>query len=149
MHSISPARAHRGPTGARPMTRDRALLLLRIVSGGVFVAFGLGKFINHSSELASFEAYGLPAPGVFVVLIGVIELVGGMLVLAGIRTRPAALVLAGDMVGAIVVSGVAKGEIISLTLAPAELVAMLVLLWAGPGAYSLSPSPSARDRAAK
>ena len=45
------------------------------------------------------------------------------------------------MVGAIVVSGVAKGELISLTLAPAELVAMLLLLWTGPGAHSLSPSP--------
>jgi hypothetical protein len=41
------------------------------------------------------------------------------------------------MVGAIIVSGIAKGELISLTLAPAELVAMLVLLWYGPGAHSL------------
>jgi hypothetical protein len=47
------------------------------------------------------------------------------------------------MVGAIVVSGIARGEMISLTLAPAELVAMLVLLWTGPGAYSLRTSPSA------
>ena len=49
----------------------------------------------------------------------------------------AALVLAGDMVGAIIVSGIAKGEIVSLTLAPAELAAMLIVLWAGPGAYRL------------
>jgi hypothetical protein len=42
------------------------------------------------------------------------------------------------MVGAIIVSGIAKGELISVTLAPAELVAMLVLLWYGPGAHSLS-----------
>jgi hypothetical protein len=46
--------------------------------------------------------------------------------------------LAGNMVGAIIVSGIAKGELISLTLAPAELVAMLVLLRYGPGAKSLS-----------
>jgi uncharacterized membrane protein YphA (DoxX/SURF4 family) len=70
----------------------------------------------------------------------VIELVGGLLVMTGALTRPAALVLAGDMIGAIVVSGIAKGELISLTLAPAELVAMLVLLYTGPGRLSVRPT---------
>jgi putative oxidoreductase len=101
------------------------------VSGGVFVAFGIGKFVNHGSELASFRSYGLPAPEVFVVVIGVIELVGGLLLIAGRFVRPAAIVLAADMVGAIVVSGIGKGELISLTLAPAELIAMLALVLAG------------------
>ena len=117
------------------MSRDRVLLVLRLVSGGVFVIFGAGKFVNNASELASFKTYGLPAPDAFVIVIGVVELVGGGRVIAGVLTRPAALVLAGDMVGAIVVSGIAKGELISLTLAPAELVAMLVLLSMGPGRY--------------
>jgi putative oxidoreductase len=123
------------------MTRDRALLLLRLLSGGVFVAFGAGKFVNHGSELASFQAYGLPAAAVFVLAIGVIELIGGLLLIAGTFTRPAAIVLAGDMVGAIVVSGIGRGEMVSLTLAPAQLLAMLILLWTGPGAYSLRPAP--------
>ncbi|MBV9916718.1 MAG: DoxX family protein [Solirubrobacterales bacterium] len=123
------------------MRRDRLLLLLRLASGGVFIAFGVGKFVNHASELASFRSYGLPAPDVVVIAIGAIELIGGLLLVAGALTRPAALVLAGDMVGAIVVSGLAKGELISLTLAPAELVAMLVLLWTGPGALALRPAP--------
>ena len=46
------------------------------------------------------------------------------------------------MIGAIVVSGIANGELVSVTLAPAELVAMLVLLWTGPGGYAIRPSPS-------
>ena len=117
------------------MIRDRVLLVLRLLSGGVFVVFGIGKFVNHGSELASFKTYGLPAAEAFVVVIGLIELVGGLLLMTGVLTRPAALVLAGDMIGAIVVSGLAKGELISLTLAPAELVAMLVLLRMGPGRY--------------
>lgn len=65
--------------------------------------------------------------------------------MTGVLTRPAALVLAGDMIGAIVVSGIAKGEMISLTLAPAELVVMLVVLWTGPGTRSVRPSPPASD----
>jgi putative oxidoreductase len=104
----------------RASPTDRALLVLRVLSGGVFVVFGAGKFVNHASELASFKTYGLPAPAVFVVAIGLIEVVGGLLLIMGMLTRPAALVLAGDMLGAIIVSGVGKGELISLTLAPAE-----------------------------
>jgi uncharacterized membrane protein YphA (DoxX/SURF4 family) len=114
------------------LSRDRVLTVLRLLSGGVFVVFGAGKFVNHSSELASFRTYGLPAPEVFVVVIGVIELVGGALLIANRFVKPAALVLAADMVGAIIVSGIARGEIVSLTIAPAELVAMVVLLWAAP-----------------
>ena len=124
------------------MSRHRLLLVLRLLSGGVFVVFGIGKFVNHASELASFKTYGLPAPEAFVVMIGLIELVGGLLVMTGILTRLAALVLAADMIGAILVSGIAKGELISLTIAPAELVAMVVLLWTGPGTRSVSSSRS-------
>ncbi len=128
------------------MTRERALLALRLLAGGVFVIFGLGKFVNHASELASFRAYGLPAPEVFVIAIGVIELIGGVLLIAGLLVRPAALVLAGDMIGAIIVSGIARGEIVSLTLAPAELIAMVVLLWQGPGRHTLGGHPDRSRR---
>jgi putative oxidoreductase len=121
-----------------------ALLVLRLFAGGVFVVFGIGKFVDHASETASFDAYGLPAPSTFVVVVGLIEVFGGLLLIAGVLTRPAALVLAGNMVGAIIVSGIAKGELISLTLAPAELVAMLVLLWSGGGAHSLGNELSRR-----
>ena len=121
------------------MRTDRVLLVLRLISGGVFVVFGFGKFVNHGSELASFKTYGLPAPQAFVFMIGLVETVGGLLLMTGVLTRPAALVLAGDMIGAILVSGLAKGELISLTLAPAELVAMVVLLWKGPGRYVTDP----------
>jgi putative oxidoreductase len=117
------------------------LFVLRFASGGVFVVFGAGKFVDHASELASFRSYGLPAPNAFVLAIGVVELIGGLLLIAGILTRPAALVLAGDMVGAIVVSGIGKRELVSLTLAPAELLVMLVLLWTGSGAWAARPSP--------
>jgi putative oxidoreductase len=119
------------------MRRDRTLFLVRVASGGVFVAFGAGKFVNHASELASFEAYGLPAPALLVLVIGVVEVVGGVLLIAGLYTKPAALVLAGDMVVAIIVSGIAKGEVVSLTLAPAELAAMAVVLSLGTGAYRI------------
>jgi uncharacterized membrane protein YphA (DoxX/SURF4 family) len=103
---------------------------VRWVAAVVFVVFGAGKFVNHASELASFRHYGLPGPDAFVYLIGVIEIVGGMLLLlaSGALVRLAALALAGDMVGAIVVSGIGQGEGLSLTLAPALLVAMIFVV---------------------
>lgn len=126
------------------MTRARALLALRVISGGVFVVFGVGKFVNHAAELASFKSYGLPVPGLFVIAIGVIELVGGALLIFGRFLRSTALVLAGDMVGAIIISGVANGEIISLTVAPALLIAMIVQLWAELAPAGLSGRPDLR-----
>ncbi len=111
-----------------------AIGLLRLLAGAIFVAFGIGKFTSHASELASFRGYGLPAPDAFVYLVGTIELVGGLLLLAGVATQPASAVLAANMVGAIVVSGLGRGERISLTLAPALFVVMLLVLWRGPGA---------------
>jgi putative oxidoreductase len=137
-----------GSMSARPRQRAPALpvaaALVRLAAGAVFIAFGVGKFTSHASELDSFRSYGLPFPDAFVYLIGVVEIVGGLLLLAGLRARPAAAVLALNMVGAIVVSGIGRGERISLTLAPALLVAMLFLLWRGPGALTLCP---ARPRA--
>ena len=95
----------------------------------VFVVFGAAKFLNHGSELASFRRYALPAPAVWVYGIGVLELVGGLLLAAGRLIRFAAIALAADMVGAIVVSGIGRGEALSLTLAPALLIAMTFLIW--------------------
>jgi putative oxidoreductase len=119
------------------MSRPLMLLALRLAAGGVFVVFGVGKFVNHGSELTSFHAYGFPAAGLFVYAIGAVELVGGLLLIVGLATRPAALVLAGDMIGAIVVSGIGLGELVSLTLAPAELAACLFIAWNGPGMRAL------------
>jgi putative oxidoreductase len=104
------------------------LAFARIAAGVVFVVFGIGKFSQHATEVDSFRTYGLPSPDAFVYLIGVLEIGGGLLLIAGLLTRLAALALAGDMVGAIAVSGIKEGEVISLTLAPALLVVMVVLL---------------------
>ena len=111
------------------MAPGRILVLLRIAAGVVFVVFGVGKFSAHEAEVDSFESYGLPAPDAFVYAIGVLEVVGGLLLVAGVLVWLAALALAGNMVGAIAVSGIGEGEVLpSLTLAPALLAVMVALL---------------------
>jgi uncharacterized membrane protein YphA (DoxX/SURF4 family) len=111
--------------------------LVRLAAAAVLIPFGVGKFTAHASEVDSFRNYGLPAPDAFVYLIGVLEVGCGALLLAGALTRLAALVMAGDMIGAIAVSGIEEGEVVpSLTLAPALLAGMLFLLIIGPGSRS-------------
>jgi putative oxidoreductase len=105
-----------------------ALTLIRIAAGIVFIAFGTGKFVDHEYEVDSFRSYGLPDPDLFVYLVGVLEVVGGALLILRRLVPIAAAALACDMIGAIVVSGILEGETVSLTLAPALLLAMLVLL---------------------
>jgi uncharacterized membrane protein YphA (DoxX/SURF4 family) len=121
----------RPSTDGRSPSARRWAVATRWSAAAVFVAFGAGKFINHASELDSFRQYALPAPDVFVYLIGALEISGGLLLASGRLVRLAALALAADTVGAIVVSGIGHGEDISLTLAPALLLAMIFLIWKG------------------
>ena len=100
----------------------------RLVPAGVFLVFGADEFVNHGRNARSFALYGLPRPSAFSYAIGSLEIVGAVALLSGIALLPAAVALAGDMVGAIVVSGIALGELVSLTLAPAMLIAMLALI---------------------
>jgi putative oxidoreductase len=110
---------------------------VRCVAAIVFLIFGVSKFVNHAAELASFRHYPVPAPGTLVYAVGVIEICGGLLLAIGLLTRLTALALAADMLGAIAVSGLARWELVSLTLAPMLLAAMIILIRFGAGDWSL------------
>lgn len=122
---------------SRPGIPALGALAARLCAGGIFLGFGMGKFTRHSAEAHSFDRYGLPFPDTFTYLIGVVEVGGGLLLIAGLLVRPAALMLAGNMVGAISTAGVKEGGAVNLGLAPVLLVTMLFLLWAGPGRLAL------------
>ena len=132
-------------TGTRtPPPAGRWAALTRWAAGIIFLVFGIAKFSDHAAELASFRHYPLPAPGFVVYLVGVVEIAGGLLLAAGLVTRLAAVALAGDMIGAVVVSGLARWEVISLTLAPMLLVAMIILIRSGGGRWSVDNRIAAR-----
>jgi putative oxidoreductase len=104
---------------------------VRLLAGLVFAISGTPKFFAHGWEAGHFRTYGLPLPDAFVYLIGTIEILGGLALIAGIAVRPVALLLGAVMVGAIVTSGIGQGEWIpSLTLAPLLLVASVYLVFA-------------------
>ncbi len=76
--------------------KDWIATLVRIVTGILFVTFSLGKFVDHTQESADFDRYGIPFPEVTTYLVGTLEMVCGVLLLLGLLTRPAALLLAAQ-----------------------------------------------------
>jgi uncharacterized membrane protein YphA (DoxX/SURF4 family) len=79
-----------------------ATVLIRIAVGIVFASEGIQKFIFADALGAGrFAKIGIPAPELMGPFIGTVELGCGLLVLAGLATRLAALPLVADMVVAI------------------------------------------------
>ena len=73
---------------------DAAALLGRVLLSVLFIWSGWGKLMAAAATQAYFGKIGLPVPEAAYALTVCVELGGGLLVLAGLFTRPAALVLA-------------------------------------------------------
>jgi uncharacterized membrane protein YphA (DoxX/SURF4 family) len=71
-----------------------ATVLVRLMVGAVFLSEGIQKFL-FPAELGAgrFAKIGIPAPDVMGPFVGGVEIVCGGLVLLGLLTRPAALIL--------------------------------------------------------
>lgn len=117
-----------------------ALLVLRIALGIIFLTHGYPKLAHlrgNAQMQGFFVEHGLPA--YFLYVAGVIEVFGGALLLAGLFTRPAALLLALEMCVAIVKVHMAHGYLavhdyeFPMSLA----AACFVLATVGPGFISL------------
>lgn len=121
----------------RPGAIGWAAAVARLAAGVIVLVAGIGKFADHASEAAAFDDFGLPSPSAFAYAIGVVEISGGLLLLLGLAVRPAALMLAGNYLGAIATAGRTVGGPVHLVLAPILLATMLALLWAGAGSWSL------------
>ena len=111
--------------------------LVALAAGGIFVAFGVGHFANHGSEVAAFRGYQVPFATLAVWAVGVVELSGGAALLLGLFVRPAAAALGVDLMGVLATAGRVEGGFVNLGLASLLLAAMVFLVWAGPGALTI------------
>ena len=84
-----------------PSFPSAGLLSLRIVVGITFLVHGLHKLADLSGAERLFTSYSIPAPGVMALFVGIVETEGGLLLIAGLATRLAGAVLAGDMLVAL------------------------------------------------
>jgi len=112
-----------------------SLLVLRLALALIFVYHGYPK-LNHPTEQMRefFTSHGFPP--YFVGLAGIIECFGALLLSVGLFTRPAALVLVGEMAVAIAkvhsVHGIMSVKDYEFPLAVAAGCFTLATLGAGP-----------------
>jgi putative oxidoreductase len=116
--------------------QPRILGLLRIVTGFLFIAHGTQKLFGFppSDRPMNIQLGTMPGIG------GLLELVGGALILVGLFTRPTAFILAGEMAVAYFLMHakngfwpiVNKGELAAL-----YCFVFLYFVFAGAGSFSL------------
>jgi putative oxidoreductase len=111
-----------------------ALAVLRIVTALLFVEHGTQKLLNFP---ASDHAGSLPA---LILLAGILEAGGGLLVLFGLLTRPVALVLGGEMAVAYFMAHFPRNFFPANNGGDAAVLycfVFLYLVFAGPGLLAL------------
>jgi putative oxidoreductase len=112
------------------------LAVLRVVAGLLFLAHGMVKLFGFppGASPGAQPVFSLLGAG------GVIELVGGALIVLGLLTRPAALVLCGEMAVAYFMFHAPKSPFPIANGGDASILYCFIFLYlvaAGPGAWSL------------
>ncbi len=125
--------------------RPRALGLLRVTTAYMFVMHGTAKLFGfpHVPMFDKLQIMSLSG------VAGILEVVGGVLVLLGLFTRPAAFILSGEMAFAYFIGHASQGWVLAPMMNRGESAALfcfifLYLAVAGPGAWSLDALRSRR-----
>ena len=121
----------------------RALAALRIVAGYLFLQHGSAKLFGfpHVEMFDHLSIWSLLG------VAGVIELVGGTLLIVGLFTRAVAFVLSGEMAVAYFIAHAAQGNVLLPILNEGEAAVLycfvfLFLAVAGAGAWSVDAARS-------
>jgi putative oxidoreductase len=72
---------------------DVILLLGRLALGAIFVKSGMQKLMALGAFAASLAGRGIPQSEMWAVVGALVECIGGILIVTGFRTRPAALLM--------------------------------------------------------
>lgn len=138
------------PTGGwlvRTIHLDSAIALLRVWLGAMGIVHGYGKVFGGMAKFTGGVAtMGFPAPDVFAWSAGLTELVGGVLLIVGLGTRPIALLMAATMAVAGFIRH-ADDPFKNKELALTYLVLSIVVFLLGPGRYALDALVAPRRRA--
>ena len=116
------------------------ILVGRILISILFILAGFGKLTAIGGTAGYFGSLGLPLPTVTAVVVGLVELLGGLAILVGFQTRIAALVIALFTVGATLVAHLDFADGMQVLMLQKNLAitgGLLVLAAAGAGALSI------------
>ncbi len=114
----------------------RVLSILRIVIGALYLQHGSAKFL-HTPHVAALDNVQLMSLGGSA---GVLELVGGFLLMIGLFTRPVAFLLSGEMAFAYFIAHAPHGAVPILNGGELAVVYCFVFLYfafAGGGPWSV------------
>ena len=141
----------------RQLRTSKAILLIRILVGWVFLSEGIQKLLFPAAlGVGRFEKIGIPAPQFLAPFVGAVEIVCGILLLLGLITRLASIPLLIDIAVAILTTKVPmlmkSGVWATLHEARTDLCmifGLIFLLICGGGALSLDEkgvlSPNKED----
>ena len=120
----------------------RMLSVLRIMTGLLFLEHGTQKLLG-------FPPRANPGPALLSLIgvQGILELVGGLLILIGLFTRPVAFILAGDMAVAYFMAHAPRGFFPTLNGGQLAILFSFVFLYlfvAGGGVWSVDAQRSGR-----
>jgi putative oxidoreductase len=140
------------PTDSAPWST----VLIRLMAGGVFFWEGILKFVYTNQGVGRFTKLGIPFPGPTAHFVAVLEIVGGLLVMAGFLTRVIAVPFVIEMIVAILSTKISLylgTSPLPLPPAPpkvgawavlheirsdyAQIMSALFLMIAGPGPWSV------------
>jgi putative oxidoreductase len=144
----------------------KCTLILRLMAGGVFFWEGLLKFVYTNQGVGRFTKLGIPFPHFTATFVGGLEIVGGLLLLAGLTTRLISIPFIAEMIVAILSTKISLYLGMSpLPLPPAppqagfwavlheirseyaQMLTVMFLLINGPGVWSLDAVFHSRSKA--
>jgi putative oxidoreductase len=130
----------------------KAVLLIRILAGWVFLSEGIQKFLfPEALGVGRFLKIGIPWPHVSAPFVGTVEIVCGTLILLGLATRLAALPLLAVILVALYSTKIVAfaklgfwGTLHEARTDVSMLLALLFLLIVGGGSLSLDAALRSR-----
>jgi putative oxidoreductase len=129
------------------------LAVIRIVTGIIFAAHGGQKLFQYgfAGVTDAFGKMGVPMPGIMGPFVALLEFFGGLALIIGLLTRLAALGLAFNMLGAILLVHLAAGFFLPADYEFALILfaTSLGLVLAGPGSLSADAAIASRRDGAR
>ncbi|MCD1285503.1 DoxX family protein [Brevibacterium sp. GP-SGM9] len=129
-------------TGFPTTVRDIVTVIARIGLGAIFIAHGWQKFNEWTiaGTTESFSQMGVPTPEIAAPFATFVELIGGALLILGALTPIVGVLLAANMIGALVIAHLTAVPFVDQggwELVAALAAGALLLAAMGPGRWSV------------